>query len=454
MRKNISWLALLLASVLTLSSCLGDNDDTEYTYYSDTAITAFTLGTVKRYLASTTTAGNDTTLSSTVTGSQYAFVIDQATGQIYNNDSLPYGCDMEAVLATISTKNSGYVYLKSLTSDSLSYYSSSDSIDFTAPRTLRVVAQDAQHYRDYTVTVNVHKQLEGKFQWQKLAAFPDTIEASTGMKAAAGDGKLFLLRSEDGTTSVYAYANGTWSFCTPNINTPLAADAYKSALVWDGNLYILNNGMVLRTANGSEWEQRGTDASLKQLVAASDTELYALTENGLAASTDGGNTWTAETLADPATLLPAEGNGYSCQAVKTNEQIDRVTFVGTSAGDTNATTWTRLADYGDNPVGTAWSYVDVAGDTAQALHNMTGLTVLPYNSGLLAFGYENGAMATPLVSIDNGIVWRANSTYALPDSVETGGKFAVTVDADNYLWLVTDKGQVWRGRLNELGWEK
>lgn len=454
MRKNISWLALLTATVLTLSSCLGDNDDSDYTYYSDTAITAFTLGTVKRYLASTTTAGNDTTLSSTVTGSAYAFVIDQAKAQIYNNDSLPYGCDVEAVLATISSKNSGYIYLKSLTSDTLSYYSSSDSIDFTEPRTLRVVAQDAQHYRDYTVTVNVHKQLEGEFQWTQLDAFPADLSASSGLKAAAGDGKLFLLQSEGSTTSVYAYNNGTWSFCTPNINTPLVADAYKSALVWKGYLYIVNNGTVLRCTDGSTWEQRGTDTTIKQLVAASDTELYAITDTGLAASTDGGATWTAETLADDATLLPSEGNGFSCQAVKTNEQIDRVTFVGTSASDTYAKAWTRLADYSTNPVASAWSYIDVAGDTSQALRNMQSLTMLPYNNSLLAFGYTGGAMATPRVSIDNGIVWRTDTTYALPDTLETNGTFAVAVDANSYLWLVTDKGQVWRGRLNDLGWDK
>jgi hypothetical protein len=50
--------------------------------------------------------------------------------QIFNLDSLPYGTDPTKVVFTASTKNSGVVFVKSLTSDSVSYYSS-DSIDFT-----------------------------------------------------------------------------------------------------------------------------------------------------------------------------------------------------------------------------------------------------------------------------------------------------------------------------------
>jgi hypothetical protein len=32
---------------------------------------------------------------------------------------------------------------------------------------------------------------------------------------------------------------------------------------------------------------------------------------------------------------------------------------------------------------------------------------------------------------------------------------AVAVDADNFIWLISSgTGEVWRGRLNKMGWKK
>ena len=53
----------------------------------DTAITAFSLGSLDRYTK--TKAGKDTLLKANVTGSDYKFYIDQAQRKIYNVDSLP-----------------------------------------------------------------------------------------------------------------------------------------------------------------------------------------------------------------------------------------------------------------------------------------------------------------------------------------------------------------------------
>lgn len=452
MRKKFAYLVLAVASALTFSSCLSDNDDTEYTYYSDTAITAFTLGTVNRYLTEKKTDGNDTTISSTVTGSSYAFVIDQAKGQIYNPDSLPYGCNVKAVLATITSKNSGYVYIKSLTSDSLTYYQSSDSIDFSQPRTVRVLAQDALNYRDYTVTVNVHKEKSGEFRWSQMAALPYDLSGATSLKAATRGDSLFLMACVNGTTSFYLYNGGVWSGCTPDINLVFGEDACKSALTWNGYLYTVTNGTVLRTQNGTNWEMMAQATGIKQLVAASTTELYGLTDSGLTVSQDGGLTWTAEALDSDASLLPSTIAGYSCQAVKTSSQTDRVMFVGTREGDAYATAWTKLVDYSDVPVASQWSFVDVTGDTRYALTAMQGLTVIPYNGIALAFGWRNDALSGVYQSVDNGITWKATSAYTLPDALSTNGVFATAVDSRNYIWMVTENGEVWRGRLNDLGW--
>ena len=69
-------------SVLTFSSCLSDNED-KTTTYDDTAVTAFSLSTVNRYLHTTTSDGkNDSIYKSTYSPSGVKFYIDQLQRQI------------------------------------------------------------------------------------------------------------------------------------------------------------------------------------------------------------------------------------------------------------------------------------------------------------------------------------------------------------------------------------
>ena len=71
----------VMAAVATMASCLKDNDD-ETSYTNDAAITQFTLGTLNRYTHSQTTAGNDTIIKSTITGSNYKMTINHQLGII------------------------------------------------------------------------------------------------------------------------------------------------------------------------------------------------------------------------------------------------------------------------------------------------------------------------------------------------------------------------------------
>ena len=57
-------------------------------------------------------------------------------------------------------------------------------------------------------------------------------------------------------------------------------------------------------------------------------------------------------------------------------------------------------------------------------------------------------------SRDNGITWKYNSTYKLPEGFdEEATKVRLETDGQ-FLWLYcSGTGQVWRGLLNKLGWE-
>ncbi len=169
MKRIFTPLAMLLATAVLCASCLSSEEE-EYTYYDDTAITAFTLGTLNKYTHTTTSAGNDSLITTTVTGSNYEFYIDQLQRLIYNPDSLPVGTDASKVVCTISTKNAGTVLIKHENSDSVMYYTSTDSIDFSIPRQLIVYSQSGKTFREYEVRVNVHQQEADDMHWDLFSA--------------------------------------------------------------------------------------------------------------------------------------------------------------------------------------------------------------------------------------------------------------------------------------------
>jgi hypothetical protein len=169
MKRILMPLTLLFAMGVLCTSCLGDSDE-EYTYYDDTAITGFSLGTLNRNLYLTTDDGRDSIAKTTVTGSNYRFYIDQEQCRIFNTDSLPYGTDVEKVICTVSTKNAGTVVIKHPQNDSIMFYTSSDSIDFSVPRTFIVYSQNGKNFRQYDVRVNAHKESGDEMVWKQFTA--------------------------------------------------------------------------------------------------------------------------------------------------------------------------------------------------------------------------------------------------------------------------------------------
>ena len=202
MRRIFQAFCRLFAAGLLLTSCL-NGSETEMTVYNDMSIQTFTLGTLDRYLHTTTSAGEDSVYKVTYSASAYKMKIDQIGHTISNVDSLLTGTDMTRIICNVTTKNNGVVLIKSMTSDSLSYFSSgSDSIDFTQPRVFRVFATDGSGSRDYTVSLGVRTQKAGVFSWTEAAAsgFP-LPDDNTVRESAEAAGLTYI-----GRTHAEAYA--------------------------------------------------------------------------------------------------------------------------------------------------------------------------------------------------------------------------------------------------------
>ncbi|MBP7357904.1 MAG: hypothetical protein KA955_00975 [Prevotella sp.] len=464
MRRNILSLLTLLSAVFIFASCLGSNDQ-DTTSYGDTAITSFSLGTLARTMHTTSSKGTDSVYTTSVTGSNYLFNIDQFAGQIYNADSLPIGTKPMA-LCTINTKNAGTVVYSNLKGDSLLYFSTSDSVNFSSPREFRVYASNGSGYRKYKITLNVHQQDSDTIVWKNMAN-NSNIGNLKAMKAVEYNSNLYVFGSTGTSTVAYASSASDGKTWNPvQFNRSLSSDSYKSIIINGGSAYIISDGEVLKSTNMNEWTSVNTNSSLKQLVGSSTTELYALNNNNtISVSKDNGATWSDDKLGNDAALLPINDINYTTYNLSSNDSTDRVLVVGnraTSAGDITATVWTKLVEYSKGSAAGSWETVEKSEDNVKNyLPDLTSLVMIPYDNGMLAFGgYGQNSKTTKFSqfyqSYDSGITWINNKHYYFPKGFTCSDtSFTALKDNDNYIWIFCGStGQVWKGRLNRLGWTK
>lgn len=448
-RKFFAFIALITAT-LSLSSCLS-SDETTVEYTHDTAITAFSLGSLDRYTK--TKAGKDTLLKANVTGSDYKFSIDQARRLIYNVDSLPAGTRTAAVLATITSKNSSPVILmhakQTENLDSATYYSSTDSINFSEPRLIRVYSSDYSAYAQYTVTVYVHKELPYEFKWHELAQNNSQLAAFSDLKAVAcGDSIYVFGKTTDGTKVLKSAINNgsVWSSITMNVG--LSSDAYQSAVALDGQLYISDGGKVYASADAAIWTVVSDNADIKQLIGASSKNLYAYTATGISVSEDKGANWKAEKLDTDKAYLPKQNISMNVAGVLSAKDVENVMLLGTrdkALKDTVATTWLRTVDYANEDG--QWNYLEIENNKSGKMPWLDQVITCAADTGFVALG-SNGKWYK---SQNAGLTWKQDKMVVLPAKFATEGRFAFCRDNQHYYWIIRN-GYVWRGRFNIDGW--
>ena len=470
MKRIIRPFVVLFSVMLLTVSCLGDDSYSDVVYYGDTAITSFSLGTLKRTMVTEASDGTDSSYVADVDCSSYDFYIDQLQKEIYNPDSLPAGTDAAHVICNVTSKNSGVVliaYKNSEGEDSLAFFSSSDSIDFTEPREFRVYSNDGSAYRAYNVKVNVHKEYPDSINWHDMGD-NQAFTAMSGMKAVAFGGKLLVFGTSQSRTSVYSTStDGSLSWRELDTNMALDADAYKSAVAKDGYVYTLSDGDVLRSADGETWETMGA-AALRQLIAASKQNLYAFAGDGrVVMSEDDGTTWAADNVVGDLSMMPADNVSYGSMALATDASSERIIVAGNPdldnseyAEDSVAVVWGKIEEYSEGSRRHSWT--NFSEDNGYRLPRLSDLCVVVYGGKLVALGGRGlgtssaEAFSNFYISEDSGITWHTNGELYLPENFTNGDKdvFSMVADEDNYLWIICGgTGKVWRGRLNKLAWE-
>lgn len=460
MYKKIISFVMALASLLTYTSCM-DNENIEYVYDDDSAITAFTLGNVQFIAGKKKLTGADSIVSRDY--SSYKFQIDQLGGRIYNVDSLPLGAMASKVLCSVSAINAGVVGLKGIDNDTVKYFSKTDTIDFTKPRTLIVYSNSGLGFRRYSVEVNVHKQDGNAFVWQQMPALPEEMRNLKGLKLYSAGTHLYITGNSAAATAtdnlIYSApaANPTaWTRQT----TYTATEAWPDPVSNGSNLYILYKKGVSAmgsATNGAAPTDIDNTTALTRLVGATPSRLYANIEGrGLVSAATGATAmeWSDEsTDGDDVALFPTLGTACVTLPLTTNKDTYQLIAVGHNSGDKHSSVWSKIEDGNSRQ---AWMLYPEEDYNHMRLPAYDNLQLGAYNGNMIALGnYNNKAPEAIYRSVDKGLTWQKDTLMALPKDLNTNGTVAFTVDSNNFIWIVCgDTGQVWRGRHNFLGWAR
>ena len=256
--KYVFTLCLMWVTALTLTSCLGGNDDSDGMTYDDVAITAFSIRSVNRTFHKTSSTGEDSTYVTAISSNLPVFTIDHYQQKIYNTTPLPSECDLTRVLVTIAAKNNGGIVLKSMISDSLFYYNSTDSIDFSKTRELRVYASNGSGFRAYTVDIKMSGDGSSSMQWKQMPAgteMPVTPsagwafklnDAGDGINASNDDWATQTVETLDTDAKLLPQRNASFVCWSQSNGTTYALlvgdnDLQKSAVVWRK---VISDGLV------------------------------------------------------------------------------------------------------------------------------------------------------------------------------------------------------------------
>lgn len=440
------WLWLLLALPFVVSSCKKDDSDVTVNDYC--YIKSVTLGTIRRQTA---------TLNTSYSGADYIMTINQRTGIIENRDSLPCGSQLSRVLVTIAFDGSTLSYREKGTDAGWIAYNSTDSLDFTKPLELFLTSNDNQSSRIYTLKVNVHKLEGDSLSWKQCDSEVAALADMNDMKAFVLGGKLMVLGVKASGIVVAERSSleseGTWEE-TPTTGLPEGTDI-QTLHEEDEVVYLSTpDGSIFYSSDAKEWNQTGSTYSAPfTLIEMTDEYCYVISEGKILRSGDC-KEWEEECLDAETSFLPT--NGIRSLTVKQANGNNRIVLVGQRDNKPNCMVWNKMWNESELEEDAEWTYFPLTPDNTIPLPRLEHLNLLPYDGKCIAFGgaskdEKHKALDALYVSQDFGITWRPTTTIRLPKELKgTEGCIASAVDKNHFIWIIT-KTQVWRGRLNRLG---
>lgn len=458
MNNKYSIVIVMFAILSLVTSCLSDSD-TNITYYDDAALTSFSLGNMKRTICTKTKSGKDTSYVTTYSAASYTFSIDHASGKIFNVDSLPKGTDLKKCLVTVNAYNSGMACLKSLTSDSLSSISSTDSLDFSQKRTIVVISNDGSYRKNYEVDIRVHRETKDSLYWEKKCS-NNNIAALSNMRSVCFKGSLYVLGTDGANSKMYSSKLSDGKNWTEVKSIALGTN---SSVATNGEyLYMHSGDKVYNSVDGVNWNVVADGTNIRQIITASRSEVYGLTADGkMIKSTDNGYTWNYDQLDSDEAFLPQQNVcGFSAPSL-VNPDIDKVLVMGNRnvVTDTTPMVWTKVVDNSIPSETMPWMFQPFLDETWHHAPRFDHFDVARYADGALLLGSKSDAAGSTLsflYSRDFGLNWWTDSRFTLPADMKCStANFTMAADASNStFWIISgESGEVWKAFYSTLTWK-
>ena len=450
--KVLNIISCLFVAACVITSCL-DGDEMVYETNYKSSITAFSFDSIVTYYPSVTEAGKDTTLSKYVVGSKYPFIIDQVKREIYNADSLPKGTDISKVVVNIASEGY-YIFVEAGDNDTI--WSSSDSLDFTNPIKFKVLSEMNTFGNIYTAQINVHQQEPEIMSWTKLANLGTGFKAP---KAVYANENIYVFTEGENQVSVTSTTDGKEWTSLQTIDIPTKAD-YNSAIEWAGKVYILADKALYSSENGINWTKIETEQTFNALIASCKNKIIGIdNDNHYIESADAINWEQHQVMPANFPKAPFTSAAY---ALTTNASMERIVLMGNNPieQDTTNVVWGQIDNEHE------WAALTYE-NNKELCPKFENPTIIRYNNKLYAFGgpakdgMEIHAFKQFYTSKDNGISWEpVTENLIFPEEFATlyeqaEGNYSCIVDKNHFIWIIwSNTGEVWRGRINKLGFIK
>ncbi|RHJ86525.1 DUF6242 domain-containing protein [Parabacteroides sp. AM08-6] len=447
--------------VFLLSSCLGSNE-IDYELSKDCQILTFSLSS-----------------DSVPELKNVVFTIDQINGLIFNADSMPYGTELkDKVICTVNLATTvwGCQVIQEAIGDTISW-NLQDSLDFSKPVQFINTLWDGETTKKYTAQLNIHQVVPDSMVW--------TVYSENIAGEAIKEEKTIVF-GEEGSAFYYMYmqpVNASKGYLLyrsavsdgrnwePLSLTGLPADNLRLSQIdeYEGNLYVITtDGLLYRSANGTDWTLVEGAPSIKTLLGSikvsddftgsgkQQSAMAAIVDqNGVAtfARMDKSMEWKSGNTVSAGFPMSGFGN------VSYNSMFRAYLMVVAGRTENNSLTNTV---WGTSD-GLVWA--NFTDEETETFSVREGVSVIQYDNRMFMVGGIDAAgkaSSEIYMSQDYGVTWNLSDTLTvMPPEFKARGYASIYVDKDNYMYLFGGKettssnvlDQIWRGRINRLGFK-
>lgn len=430
----------LCLTLLGLQSCDTKEEKFDFSGSGICVINDIQLGDLNRPVHTKTKEGKDTVVVTKVSGAKYLLSIDQVNNRIFNVDSLPVNTDMKhGIFSKVGTMQA--ISIKTLGSDKDTLFVLKDTLDLSQPRELTVWGMNGMSKRVYTLDIRCHKEVADSFKWSKVAVAAPLKEA-VAMRSFVKDNQLYAFADKAGKSVVLVAPTAELENMESTVLNDVSAENVQSA---GSAFYSLNSaGQLVRSEDGKTWEVVNDKIEFERLLAVNEHFVAAANENGIYTSKDGGAVFEKDEIDEPH-KIPLE----ECVGISLNDKDEKntQTFLVFGRADGQYGMWMKNV-IDQSTFRFPWAYMDVA-----HLPQLGMPQLVSYDNGITLVGKnEDEAYSKIYHSKDGGMTWTTDG-WQFPHEMVAPSAISVAVDAKDFVYLIcSSTGEIWRGRLNRLGW--